>query len=275
MEERVYPKHLYEEIRKEIGVSYVRHELRKYLPSVRGETWKEIDHDIATWFDDAPFLFPVRDFWNGVHGIMMGFKLYNQLLSFITAENVEWEKKNIELDKLTFGSVNPVLVDKMGAEMGVIKAQQIYDRDRGFRDEAMGKIKSWYEMTEMREEHSIIVTEKEMDGEKKLVIYDGNGRVTVAVLQGKKEISAFVSRFVDEELRPRNFWLPTSLLMDITSFAKLAWKENQEGIYESYVRVIGDMLAWSESGKYEMKVRVVPGESEFKKKLFGDLGLLD
>ena len=38
-----------------------------------------------------------KGFWNGVHGIMMGFKLYSHLLNFITGENVRWTKEEIEL----------------------------------------------------------------------------------------------------------------------------------------------------------------------------------
>ena len=107
MEREVYPKHLYEQIRREIGVDCIRHELRKYLPSIKGEVWRRIDQDIEGWFDEAPFLYPVRDFWNGVHGIMMGFKLYSHLLNFITGENVT-AKKEAE-DKLQYISLHDSL----------------------------------------------------------------------------------------------------------------------------------------------------------------------
>ena len=70
-----YPTHIYEPLRREIAVSYIRHELRKYLPCLRDQAaWQKIDADVVTWFEGAPFLYPVRDFWNGFYGMVMGFK---------------------------------------------------------------------------------------------------------------------------------------------------------------------------------------------------------
>lgn len=273
MEREVYPKHLYEQIRREIGVDYVRHELRKYLPSIKGEVWKRIDQDIEGWFDEAPFLYPVRDFWNGVHGIMMGFKLYSHLLNFITGENVRWTKEEIELELLNFGTVNSLVKEMVPEGNEVRLAMSGYLKNERLRKSHLEEMQKWYEITEERSTNPIIATQKSIEGKDKLVVYDGNGRTTLAVLKGRGKILAYVGRFVDERRQPENYWLPTSLLMEIVHFVKKAREMGDDNLYGSYVRVLRDMLDRSESGRYEMLNRVVSKGSKFYDEFMGDLDL--
>lgn len=273
MEREVYPKHLYEQIRREIGVDYVRHELRKYLPSIKGEVWKRIDQDIEGWFDEAPFLYPVRDFWNGVHGIMMGFKLYSHLLNFITGENVRWTKEEIELELLSFGTVNSLVKEMVPEGNEVRLAMSGYLKNERLRKSHLEEMQKWYEITEERSTNPIIVTQKRIEGKDKLVVYDGNGRTTLAVLKGRGKILAYVGRFVDERRQPENYWLPTSLLMEIVHFVKKAKEMGDDNLYDSYVRVLRDMLDRSDSGRYEMLNRVVSKGSKFYDEFMGDLDL--
>lgn len=273
MEREVYPKHLYEQIRREIGVDYVRHELRKYLPSIKGEVWKRIDQDIEGWFDEAPFLYPVRDFWNGVHGIMMGFKLYSHLLNFITGENVRWTKEEIELELLNFGTVNSLVKEMVPEGNEVRLAMSGYLKNERLRKSHLEEMQKWYEITEERSTNPIIVTQKRIEGKDKLVVYDGNGRTTLAVLKGRGKILAYVGRFVDERRQPENYWLPTSLLMEIVHFVKKAREMGDDNLYDSYVRVLRDMLDRSDSGRYEMLNRVVSKGSKFYDEFMGDLDL--
>jgi len=273
MEREVYPKHLYEQIRREIGVDYVRHELRKYLPSVKGEVWRRIDQDIEGWFDEAPFLYPVRDFWNGVHGIMMGFKLYSHLLNFITGENVRWTKEEIELELLNFGTVNSLVKEMVPEGNEVRLAMSGYLKNERLRKSHLEEMQKWYEITEERSTNPIIVTQKRIEGKDKLVVYDGNGRTTLAVLKGRGKILAYVGRFVDERRQPENYWLPTSLLMEIVHFVKKAKEMGDDNLYDSYVRVLRDMLDRSDSGRYEMLNRVVSKGSKFYDEFMGDLDL--
>ena len=272
MEREVYPKHLYEQIRREIGVDYVRHELRKYLPSIKGEVWKRIDQDIEGWFDEAPFLYPVRDFWNGVHGIMMGFKLYSHLLNFITGENVRWTKEEIELELLNFGTVNSLVKEMVPEGNEVRLAMSGYLKNERLRKSHLEEMRKWYEITEERSTNPIIVTQKRIEGKDKLVVYDGNGRTTLAVLKGRGKILAYVGRFVDERRQPENYWLPTSLLMEIVHFVKKAKEMGDDNLYDSYVRVLRDMLDRSESGRYEMLYRGGLNGSKFYYGFLGGFG---
>lgn len=273
MEREVYPKHLYEQIRREIGVDCIRHELRKYLPSIKGEVWRRIDQDIEGWFDEAPFLYPVRDFWNGVHGIMMGFKLYSHLLNFITGENVRWTKEEIELELLNFGTVNSLVKEMVPEGNEVRLAMSGYLKNERLRKSHLEEMQKWYEITEERSTNPIIATQKSIEGKDKLVVYDGNGRTTLAVLKGRGKILAYVGRFVDERRQPENYWLPTSLLMEIVHFVKKAKEMGDDNLYDSYVRVLRDMLDRSESGRYEMLNRVVSKGSKFYDEFMVDLDL--
>lgn len=231
-----YPAHIYEPIRREVTNSYLRHELRKYFPSVAN--WQEVDGDIEKWFDGSAELYPVRDYWNGVHGIMMGFKLYNQLLSYITAENVIWKKEKIKLGELAF------------SDFGEYIPRRRLDIE------------------------PVIVTQKGIDGIDKMVVYDGNNRVNQAVKSRETEIEAFVGRFSDARRQPENYWLPTSVLMEIIDYAKRVFLEKDEVSYQSFAAVLKKMLSFSESAKFEVKDRAVHGPEEFKTKLLKDLGLV-
>lgn len=232
--QQIYPAHIYEPIRREVANSYLRHELAKYLPSMTGE-WRK---DIEKWFDGSAELYPVRDYWNGVHGIMMGFKLYNQLLSYITAENVTWSRGKIGLVDLTYSD---------------------------FGDSVPRK---------RRDNEPVIVTQKEVDGVDKMVVYDGNNRVNQAVKSRETEIEAFVGRFSDAHRQPKNYWLPTSVLMEIIDYAKRVYIEKDEALYRSFAAVLKKMLSFSESAKFEVKDRAVHGPEEFKARLLKDLGFV-
>ncbi len=224
-----YPSHIFEPIRQELAKSYIRHELSKYLPSATGE-WRA---DIDRWFEGVMVgLFPVRDFWNGFYGILMGFKLYIHLIEFVTGENVVWSKENIEIEKLTFTDFGEYEPHNTGDE-------------------------------------PIIVTQKQIDGVDKLVVYDGNNRVNQAVKKGDETITAFIGRFTDERRVPENYWLATPIIYEVYSRAKKA--KEDESLYRAYLKVLADMLSLSESGKYEFINRIPGKEDEFKKKLLEDL----
>lgn len=272
--EQVYPKHIYEPIRQEIAVSYIRHELRKYLPSVREEeAWKKIDGDVTNWFDSSLYLYPVRDFWNGFYGVMMGFKLLIHLHEFVTAENVIWERKQIPLDALTFSGFTP---RELGAKFEGMEAKTIADYyavNKGEQKDHFNLLKSKYENTFERVSDPIIVTQKRVDDKDKLIIYKGNARASLAILSGKDSIEAYVSSFQGDGRVLRNFWVPTVLLLETTHLVKSFWKEKNEEGYNAGIVVLKKMMGDSQTALYEMKNRVVSGDGVFEKKLRVDLTL--
>jgi len=193
--------------------------------------WRE---DIDRWFEgESVGLFPVRDLWNGFYGVLMGFKLLIHLIEFVTAENVIWTKEELAIEKLVF------------TDFGEYTPRFI-------------------------SKEPVIVTQKRIDQEDKFVVYDGNNRVNQAKKNGQKTIAAYVSRFKGEGRTPTNYWLATPIIYEVYSLAKKADKTDPM-LYQAYVKVMKDMLAKSESGRYEFINRVPGIEDEFKKKFLIDL----
>ncbi len=95
----IFLPHLYEPLRIEIAVNYARHEMRKLLPELRDESlWQNIDRQIGDWYEKLS----IRNFWNGIHGISMGFRL-KSLVPWITSLHMRWEKKETPVEEILFG----------------------------------------------------------------------------------------------------------------------------------------------------------------------------
>src|SRR3989344_4919091 len=91
--------HLYEPLRRKIAVCFVRHEMRKLLPELRNQSlWKSIDAQIDNWYKELS----MRNFWNAVHGISMGFRL-KSIVPWITSLNMKWVEKGVSVEELWFG----------------------------------------------------------------------------------------------------------------------------------------------------------------------------
>lgn len=271
-----YPAHIYDPIRREIAISYIRHELKKYLPSLRDETaWQKIDADVATWFEEAPYLYPVRDFWNAFYGMTMGFKLLIHLSDFITAENVSWKKEHLNLSDLVFSGFNPKVLGASVQTMDVAEAIMFYSQpeNQEKKVEHITKIQENFAKTVNRSDDPVIVTLKKVGDKDRLVVYKGNARVYLAALQGEPTINAYVGRFTDERRDLSNFWVPTSQLLELVHMARRAWKDSDDITYNAMLVVLRKFLGFSESAKFEMKDRAVHGPEEFKTKLLSDLGL--
>lgn len=273
--DKVYPEHIYEPIRHEVATNYIKHELRKYLPSLKGsQNWVGIDRDIESWFSDAPYLYPVRDFWNGFDGILTGFKLYWGLCDLITAENIQWTKEKVPLADLHQGSLNQIFVNKGVTDTSVANllevARQMSSEERL---EARELATSFYTSAEDRTIQPITVVQKRVGDKDQLTIWDGNGRATIAILDGRNQIEAYVGRYKDERRRPENFWVSTAFLFELTVRAKSAFKDRNEELFQSYVRTIKDVISWSKAGEYELVNRALPRGEEFQNSLLISLGL--
>jgi len=273
--DQVYPGHIYDRIRRQVAVSYVQHELKKYLPSLRsGVSWKTIDGDVGKWFDQSPFVLPVRDFWNGVYGIVTGFKLLIHLVDFFTAENIIWERREIDARELNFAGFNPNSFGVKLENTKVSEAVNFYNdpQNRGLRADHLQKVRETFGKTFERESDPIIVVAKKVDKSDQTVVYDGNARVFLSILQNKTIVPAFVSSFGDDDRKLRNYWIPTGMLQELAHYARQAEKENNIDLYKAHTTVLKHILGHSESAVYEMRERVLP-EGEFRKKLLADLGL--
>jgi len=244
-----YPKHLSEKIRQEVAISYLKHELRKIFPSIKS---KEVDNLV-----NCSELAQPRDFWNGLHGISMGFKLKN-VLYLVTAENVSWRYKRIQVDQLNFGvELSCTKLIKTG-KISALEFIDFYRKNSAERKKQLKVIEKIRGNDEIRENDPIIAIEKEVEGEKKIFVHDGNGRLARHLLENKTKIDAYIGEMKGD--KPSNYWLPTSLLVDVLYYA---YKSHD---ITKFVEVLNEMLSSSKSGRYEFWERALTSDKEQRKK---------
>lgn len=254
--ERKYPKHIYEEIRREVAVSYVHHELKKLLPSINdAEKWEEIRLDMLNWFDNTPLLCPVRDFWNGVQGFAEGFKLKSGLVSILTAENIKWERMQVEIEKVGFWPLMPagsVMKDLKSRGVDTIgKFKEALSKEDGLWEKALKESREQFGNTIKRDADPVIFM-KEENG---YVANDGNGRTIFKFLEGQTHIDAYVGSFTDGTKVRKNFWIPTQYLIMLAKYGNTFYEAGRP--YQHYIKALQDTLDVSESAKYEMRDRVL------------------
>jgi truncated hemoglobin YjbI len=217
-----YAKHFYEEIRKEIAIAQIQHDLRKLFPSLGYDQWKEMDKCIARWFEGEEFeLEPVHDFWNFFSGFSRGLK-GKSLISWVTAENVNWTKEDIKTDDiyitwdfpgLEFMGKAPYLAKNVARELFLAKNQSILESTK---KDSIERSNKYYPR-----DHFRIILFEDKKGEiinrhSGYYILEGNRRVVRSIVLKQPIIRAYVGRFVNEEDSwPMNYWINTGILRDL------------------------------------------------------------
>jgi len=270
--EKNYPSHIYDPTRIKIATSYLQHEMRKLLCTLPQKHWSEVDKNISNLITN-PELSNPRDFWNGFHGICMGYKLKIGLLYYLTAENITWKKEKIKVNKLSFGTE---LKQTKVVKSGKLPSQQVidfYSQNKEVKKEQQQFTAQLTSKTQPRDHFPIIVTEKIIEEKNVLSTYDGNRRLIKAILEDKKEISAFVSKFALQEKTPKNYWIPTSLLMEILYFAEEVFDRGERETFLSHVNVLKNMMKKSKITGYEIKERALTKRQPFRDTVLKNLGL--
>lgn len=275
MQKRAYPPHIYDPIRIELAVSYLQHEFRKLFRRVPEKYWPAIDKDIADWMN-SPLLNTPRDFWNGFHGICMGFKLAIGLIYFVTAENIVWKKEKISVESLNFGiEFPPTRLIKSGA-LSAKEVSEFYfsPKNKRIKEEQRKVIKRLSWGTPPRDKDPIIVAEKILDDNIVLSIHEGNWRLIKAILEEKKTVLVYIGRFTSQEKSPRNYWVPTSIIYELLNFAKEAFKRKDKKSFQHYMGALRDILSKSEIAAYELKERALTGKKSFREEVLKSLCLI-
>ncbi len=263
-----YLPHIYDPLRRKIGEEYLMHEFRKLFPSIRDKKiWDSVDTDVSTWFEgNHPSFAPVRDFWNGLHGVSVGFKLKN-IVSWATSKNIEWSEEKVALDQLnlgtTFEDIKPI--GEKPATKDVI--HWFNDPNHKEEREKSLNIRRKHSSNSFdRNHYAIFVVERKGV----LRIIDGNRRVLLAILEDKTEISAYVGRIVG---MPPIFesWIPTNLLIDLVSFHRYFIKIGRETITEHTAHVISELVRESQAGRYELVERVLRKDEKADQLLFKEI----
>jgi len=272
---KIYPSHIYEPIREEIAVSYIKHEFRKLLWRIPEKYWSKIDRDISNWMN-SPLLATPRDFWNGFHGICMGFKLIIGLVYLVTAENIIWKKEQFPISKLRFGVEQMETKKIKPGKLPAIEVAKYFakEENRIIKEDYLEKIRGYFKGIKLNEIFPIIVIQKESENELIHFVHDGNRRLSWSVLEGAVKIPAYIGEYSTKEKFPKNYWIPTSILMDNIFFARRAFNKDNMNLFNSYMDVLRDMLDKSESSVYEMKNRALTSKQPFRNKVLKALNIL-
>lgn len=222
--------HLNSPLRKKIATKYVQHEFRKLLPELRGgKIWELIDRQVEEW----PETLGLANFWNGVHGISMGFRL-KSLVPWITSLNIDWKEENLPVEEIRFGSDSWIA--------------------KKFDPENFP--------TEERDNDPIFVLEKD----NALVVIDGNRRLLKARDKSKSLINGFVGRKTGEPPL-LEYWVPTSLLVDLTFWHKRQYQEGRNST-EIIAKIIAELIRNSQAGKFEFENRAIHKDDEIHTLLY-------
>jgi len=273
---QVYPKHLYEPIREEIVVSYIKHEFRKLLWRVPEKYFNAIDKDISDWMNSPEFANP-RDFWNLFHGISMGFKLKIGLIYLVTAKNIKWSKSKFAVLDLQFGVEQRETKKIRDGKLAATEVAEFYTKkgNQALKAEFLKLNQKLSNETPPRDQHPIIAIQTKEGEQLVYSVHDGNRRLAKAILEGKNIIPAYIGKYSTKDKLPKNYWIPTSILMDNLFFAKRAYDQKDKGLFDFYVKILKDMLSKSESAVYEMKERALASQQPFRNDVLKALGLFN
>lgn len=272
-----YPKHIYEPIRYEVAENYLVHELRKLFETVGNKYPAELEKDIRNLKVSKELANP-RDFWNGFHGICMGFKLKIQLIYVVTAENVKWERRLVPLENIRFGVE---LEQTRAVAPGNLLATEVRNfymdpKNSSVKDKYL-KVAGQYFDDNLRGKDPLSAFVLPGSNGKEITVFDGNGRLGRMVLDSSIEmVDCYVGNFTDERKVPTNTWVPTPLLMENLYYAKKAFDRGDKEIFNKYLEIIVDMVRDSESGKFDLIDRSISSSQPFRDevlRILSDLGV--
>ncbi len=254
-ENNIFLPHLYEPFRREIAVSYVQQEMRKLFPQLRDNSlWYLMDKQIAGWYEDLS----IRNFWNAVHGISMGFRL-KSLVPWITSLNMQWREIDLPVEKLWFGGrfgPLPSLGMKVSEEVSAVKNALLQPENKEIFDQTKKDMKEKYQETAPRDDFPVFVIRKE----EKLRVIDGNRRVLKAILEDKKTIRATIGEPIAEPAIYEH-WVPTSLLVDLVFWHKRQIQMSRQTT-ETIAQTIFELIRDSSAGRIEFFQRAIHHEDE-------------
>lgn len=261
-EEENFLPHFYEPLRIKIAVQYVQEEMRKFFPELREEIlWNAMDKQIENWHENLG----IRNFWNAVHGISMGFRL-KSLVPWITSLNIKWEEKEMLLKDLWFGGqFGPIKEMKCSQSAADVRDKIFQEENKEILENSRKILKEKKEETAQRDYFPVFAVKKK----EKLVVIDGNRRLLQAIIDKKETILAVIGRLVAE---PPLFehWVPTSSLVDLVFWHKRQIESGNDTT-ETTAKMIAELIKNSSAGRKEFNERAVHRDDEIHIKLAEDV----
>lgn len=243
-----YTRQLIEPIRIEIGKMLIAHEIMKLFPKLGDYDQIKIQvNERWTNLSDSDVVI-VRDFWNLVDSLMMGYKL-KEIVRDITSQRYTWSLSDQSISSIRFSSnINGLACNtKTASEINALLEKNPAERKR-----IIDGTNASFLDTDKRYLDPIILLSQGND----LFVHDGNGRLLRAILEGSVTIKAYIG--VNTPSEKHNYWVPTSYLMMLAD-ARLE------------TALVG-LIRESENALFEFNERVVASD-DFKQNVLRQAGL--
>lgn len=257
-EEENFLPHLCEPLRIKIAVQYVQEETRKLFPELREEVlWRLMDKQIENWYENLG----IRNFWNAVHGISMGFRL-KSLVPWITSLNIKWEEKEMPVKDLWFGGqFGPIKEINCSQSAADVRDKIFQKENRAIFDDSKKILKEKKDETAPSDYFPVFAVKKK----EKFVVIDGNRRLLQTIVDKKETILAVIGEPIEE---PPLFehWVPTSLLVDLIFWHKRQMKSGNDTT-ETTAKMIAELIRNSSAGRKEFNERAIHKDDEIHIKL--------
>lgn len=255
-----FPPHFYEPLRRKIAVQFAQKEMRKLLPELRDKfIWQSIDNQIEEWQEKLGMI----AFWNGIHGISMGFSS-KSLVPLITSLNIKWVEKDLPVEELWFGGKFFTVSHLENAESAVaVKEQLSQPKNKYLLEKTRKAMEEKAAETIPRDDYPIFAVRKE---ENKLRVIDGNRRLLQAIANGKNTIKAYVGEPI---AKPPIYehWIPTQILVELVFWHK---QQTLAGLdtTEATAKVIAELIRDTSAGRFEFAEHGVHRDDKIHMKLF-------
>ena len=239
-----YTSNLKEKVRIDIGKILIGHEVYKLFPEL---DYKSLKAQIDNLWTDFSNIVAVRDFWNLVDSLMMGYKL-KDIVRLVTSSQIDWNLTTLKINNLRFTS-DILIIDGFDITKKTAREVSSYLNEHS---EVFAGVKVKNHETNPGLNDPVLV-EKQTDGT--LHVHDGNGRLLKVIIQEKDSIIAYVGTH-NRNVSKSNHWVPTSYLMRL-------YDERQKDL-------LIKLLQQSDNAIFEFENRVYPEEG-FKQEVLNAL----
>lgn len=239
-----YTPQLTESVRIVIGKMLIAHEIFKLLPDSDYEKLKaQINSQWAEFSDTVT----IRDFWNLIDSLMMGYKLKN-ITRDITSQQYTWSlKRGQAIAQLRFSTyVNGLSSnEKTATEIKTF----LEGNPTELRRITIGTHNE-FPKGDTRYLDPIIVLENNGT----FFVHDGNGRLLKAIIEKRDTIDAYIG--INNGVSKSNHWIPTSYLRRLSD-------ERQKDL-------LVKLLQESDNAVFEFENRAYP-EERFKQEILSEV----
>jgi hypothetical protein len=233
----IYPKHLYDPLRRKIAVELAGKEIAKILDAEDNHELSNMRQAVNDLYDGRQGVYaPIHDFWSLVESILHVKK--KELPELITAENNTWTKEELPIDRLhiTWMPFLEQYPEHFGPkpwhvadlERIFFQKPELFEQAKQQQLEVVGDQQHNFDQTD---EPIALVYRKDAPE-----LIDGNGRLYRALLGGKERIACYVGRL--QGAMPVNYWVSAGTLkqfcLEVRGYAEVDLEGFANGL--SYLR---------------------------------------